>query len=329
MVRSASEGSTVLAKISEFSGNRLIEAGIGDTEQTREVPAGRHAFWLAQGQAIWTGSDGVGIQWEAADTVYEVSGPGVLKVMEACRYLWLEGSDPLGFGLRAILYRTIMEPRNYGVGKALAQGLSLPSDTLWADIGTGTGAMVKALQELSAPPGLIVGVDQSVRMMSQALDEAVPTAPSWFVAHDVLTLRWPKDFLDGISALLLFHLVDKIDDLIARLYAALKPGAMLIYAVSSDSNPFVRMIMRQLEGPGDFFKQGQQKIRESVLAAGFQIVRSDPYRDEIALENPDAMRTLISSIGGPASRGIRADIVPPKSIQRIFDLVWAQKPPAS
>ena len=323
------KGAKILAQISEYSGNRLIEVGQGDGGQTGELPEGRRALWIITGSAVFRDQEGVTASWEAGETVYEVSGPGTLEFSPNARYVWLEPSDLLGFGPRALLYRTIMEPRNYGVGKALADGLSLPPDSLWADIGTGTGAMVKALRELSAPPGFIIGVDQSVRMLSQASDALEPAVPAWFVAQDVLTLTWPQNLFDGISALLLFHLVDHIEELMTRLFSALKPGGLLVYAVSSDANPFVRMIMRQLKGPGDFFRQGQGKIRECVLAAGFEVVRSEPYRDEIALENPEAMRTLISSIGGPASRGIRADIVPPKSIQRIFDLVWAQKPRSS
>ncbi len=111
-----------------------------------------------------------------------------------------------------------------------------------------------------------------------------------------------------------------------RLYQALKPGGIFAYAVSADSNPFIRMIMHQLNNRGIFFKHGQQHIRERVLATGFEIVRDDIYRDEILLDNPDAMLQLIESIGAPSRLGMRTDIVPPKSVRRVFNLIWAKKP---
>lgn len=75
----------------------------------------------------------------------------------------------------------------------------------------------------------------------------------------------------------------------------------MAYAVSAPDNPFVWMVMQQLEGPGDFFRPGADKIQEATRQAGFEIVRTLAHRDDIVLEDGAAMRALLGSIGGPAS----------------------------
>ena len=150
--------------------------------------------------------------------------------------------------------------------------------------------------------------------------------PAWFVEHDLAKLRWPRGMVDGVTALLLFHLVDDLEVILSNVFQALKPGGRLLYAASADQNPFVKMIMRQLQGPEDFFKRGQKQIQKQVLGAGFVIEQERTYEDSISVKNPEAMLDLISSIGGPATRGIRHDIVPPQRIPRVFQLVWALKP---
>ena len=84
-------------------------------------------------------------------------------------------------------------------------------------------------------------------------------APAWYVGRNLAAVQWPED------------------------------GELRC-------NPFVRMIMHQLKGPGDFFKRGEKQIRQSVLRAGFEVTRDDIYHDEIVLDDPEAMVRLISSI---------------------------------
>lgn len=317
-----------MTSIGELRGSRIGGAGQKDPGEHLDMPAGRQALWLIDGGAEWHTQSCTQVTVDPGDAVHELIGPGTLRFLEKSHYVWLESWDALGFGPRATLYRTLMEPRNRGIGHGLAAGLPLRAGQIWVDIGTGTGAMVQALQEQAAGHGpiWILGIDRASRMMEEAWRRPRGEVSAWFVAQDLLAVAWPECAFDGITALLLLHLVEDIDRLVGDLYRALKPGGLFAYAVSSDTNPFVRMIMHQLTGPGDFFKRGQEKIRQSVLSAGFEIVRSETYQDEIVLDNPKAMLELIGSIGGPASRGLRADITPPQSIERQFALVWAQKP---
>lgn len=317
-----------MTTIEELAGSRIVDAGQKDPDERLLISEGRQALWLINGSAEWRPQSGRPMAMKPSAVVYELVGPGAIFFLEPSHYVWLQAWDELGFGPRAEMYRILMESRNLGVGQALAAALPVARGQIWVDIGTGTGAMVQALQERAAEPESvwILGIDRASRMIDQAWGHPKGGVPAWFVAQDLLALRWPQRMFDGVSALLLLHLVEDLDGLLGNVYTALKPGGLFVYAVSSDANPFVRMIMHQLAGPGKFFKQGQAKIRQSVLDAGFEIVRSETYRDKIVLDNPEAMIKLIASIGGPSNQGLREDVKPPRSIDRIFDLVWAQKP---
>ncbi len=315
--------------IARIEGLNLRRAGRAGRGETLALPLGRHLLWIIDGSAGWQSSSGDEQLMEAGLAVFEVAGPGVMTFRDPTHYAWFDAGDPLGFDPRAALYHKLLASKNQGVGDGLVEDLPFNPGELWVDIGTGTGAMVAALQERarSIGPIWILGVDRAERMVEEAWRaSAKGQSPAWFVQHDLEDLPWPHRMVDGVSALLLFHLVDDLDAILRSVYQALKPGGRLLYAISADSNPFMHMIMKQLRGPGDFFKRGQQKIEQAVLKAGFTIERERLHKDIITLDNPEAMRDLIASIGGPASRGIRPDILPPSTIPRVFQLVWAQKP---
>ncbi len=315
--------------IARIEGLNVRRAGRAEPGETLAIPDGRHLLWIIEGSAGWRSSSGDEQLMEADLAVFEVAGSGVVTFRTPSLYAWVDAGDPLGFDPRAALYRQLLASKNQGIGKGLVEDLPLNPGDLWVDMGTGTGAMVTALQERarSIGPIWILGVDRAGRMVDEAWQaSANDQSPAWFVQHDLSDLSWPHRRVDGVSALLLFHLVDDLDTILQSAYQALRPGGRLLYAISADSNPFVHMIMKQLRGPGDFFKRGQQKIEQAVLKAGFTIERKWLYEDIITLQNPEAMRDLIASIGGPASRGLRADILPPSAIPRVFQLVWAQKP---
>lgn len=315
-----------MIRTENLGGSLVVDVGHKGPGEALEISPGRYGLWLIDGQVQWKPKGVPEEDLMPQDETYDLYGPGTLNFSQASHFMLVESSDELGFNARAPLYRTLMEARNREVGRALAEGLKVDPRQIWIDIGTGTGAMVQALQELDSGPGWIIGVDRALRMIDEAWRRGSSPSPAWFVAHDLLTIRWPHQVFDGATALLVLHLVDDIDQLLGRLYQSLKPGGVFAYAASSDANPFVQMIMHQVDHPGNFFKRGQGKIRKSVTEAGFEIIRQETYQDRITLDNPQAMVELISSIGGPASRGIRRDIVPPTSIDRVFDLVWAQKP---
>ncbi len=316
-----------MATMSELAGSRIVAAGRKDAEDVLDLDKSDMLLWLIEGEAQWVATTGKTEILQAKGEIHELTGPGTLRFVTHSHYLQLESGDKLGFDARAGAYRAVMETHNENVGLALAEGLPMKSGQIWVDVGTGTGAMVHALQKRSGHKDVwIVGIDQASKMIDEAWRHQSDNAPAWYVGQDLLAVKWPEAMIDGITALLLLHLIDDVDLLVNRLYRSLKPGGLFAYAVSVDSNPFVRMIMHQLSGPGGFFKQGQQSIRKSVLSAGFEIVREDTYRDEIVMGSPEAMLQLIGSIGAPSQRGVRTDVLPPTSVERIFHLVWVKKP---
>ncbi len=317
-----------MTTVAELKGSRIVEAGEKGSGDILAVDDSRMLLWLVDGESEWIPETGEPERLQAGEQIRELAGPGVLRFITRSHYVRLEPGDELGFDARARAYHAVMEERNQDVGLALAEGLPVSRGQIWVDIGTGTGAMVHALQEHAATqrPIWIVGVDRASKMIDEAWHHQREEAPAWYVGRDLLRVKWPDGMFDGITALLLLHLVDDINLLLDRVYHALKPGGLFAYAVSADANPFVRMIMHQLSGPGDFFKQGQHQIRESILATGFEIERDDIYRDEIVMDNPEAMLQLIGSIGAPGRRGVRSDVLPPQSVERVFNLVWAKKP---
>ena len=316
-----------MATINELAGSRIVAAGRKDAGDILDLGTSDTLLWLIDGEAEWITTAEKTEFLQAKGQIHELTGPGMLRFVTHSHYVQLEPGDKLGFDARAAAYLAVMETRNENIGLALAQGLSVNSGQIWVDVGTGTGAMVHALQQRADQKDVwIVGIDRASKMIDEAWRHQRDNAPAWYVGQDLLTVKWPDSMVDGITALLLLHLIEDVDLLLSRLYRALKPGGIFAYAVSADSNPFVRMVMHQLTGPGDFFKQGQQPIRKSVLAAGFEIVREDTYRDEIVMDSPDAMLQLIGSIGAPSRRGVRTDVLPPTSVERIFHLVWVKKP---
>ncbi len=312
--------------VAALAGQRIVEAGHSAPGDRLTRPAGRHTLWLVEGEANWDGG-GAPTVLGPGPGVHPLTGPGTVAFRQPSTWVWLDGGDPLGFGAHASAYHRLMEGKNLSVGRALADGLAMKPRQTWVDIGTGTGAMVQALREQAAGVGpvWILGVDRSVPMLQEARQDGSTGAPAWLVADDVDTMAWPEAMLDGVTALLLLHLVDDLPGLLARLYGALKTGGQLAYAISAPDNPFVRMVMQQLERPGDFFRRGADKIEEATREAGFDIVGTRVHRDEIVLADGAAMRALLSSIGGPASRGLRTDVTPPPAIERKFRLVWARK----
>lgn len=158
----------------------------------------------------------------AGPALHRVKRPGTVAFHQPSIWVWLDGGDPLGFGARAPAYRQVMEAKNLSVGRALADGLDVQPRQIWVDIGTGTGAMLQVLRERAAAAGAIwmVGVDRAVPMLDEARRHGDAGAPAWLVADDLDTRAWPDAMLDGVTALLLLHLVDDLPGLLARRYGA-------------------------------------------------------------------------------------------------------------
>jgi ubiquinone/menaquinone biosynthesis C-methylase UbiE len=304
---------------------QLLQIGRASQNEILEIPESGAWIWLIEGKAQWKDQVNDGALLERADLAYEIPSGTVLNTLEACQFVWLRPATDLGFGAHAAGYRAEMESRNANIGRALVRNIPFTPGQTWVDVGTGTGAMISVLYEAN-PNIWVLGVDQSPKMLQEAWRHHGSAYPVWLVERPLEALYWPHNMIDGVTALLVLHLVDHVEQVVREIFQALKPGGMFAYAVSADGNPFVRMVMRQLATPGTFFRRGSEPIHRAVQQVGFNIERREIYSDRIELPSPEAMRALISDIGGPASRGLRDDIVPPKAIDRRFELVWAIKP---
>lgn len=186
--------------------------------------------------------------------------------------------------------------------------------------------MIQAMADSGISDLWVLGIDRAYPMLEEAWRQPHIPFPAWYVARDLLEIPWPHARIDGITALLVFHLVDDLQTLSRHCFEALKPGGMLAYAVSTDANSFLHLVMRQLRGPGVFFRQGAAKIHAVIRDTGFEIVRRETYLDAIRVDSAGAMRELIASIGGPGSIGLRDDVMAPPAVMREFELVWTRKP---
>lgn len=308
-----------------YRGGRIRETGRKEAGEDLTLPEGLFGLYLLDGEAQWFGNGTDTALLGADDTPHRLIGPGRLLWRTPGRYVLLAEGDALGFGGRAFAYRTLIETHNRDVGRALARGIDLQAGQTWVDLGTGTGAMIQALAESGRPDIWVLGIDRADPMLEEAWRHSDIPFPTWYVGRDLLALPWPKERFDGITALLVLHLVDDLGSLSARCLQALKPGGVLAYAVSSDANPFLHLVMKQLDGPGRFFKQGAAKIHRVIRETGFEILDRKTYREEIRVTGPDVMRHLIGSIGGPGSVGLREDVSMPAAVTREFELVWARK----
>ena len=312
-------------QVASIADAQLLQIGRAAQNEVLRVPDSGAWIWLIEGKVQWEGRGNDGALLDRPDLAYEIPSETKLKTLEACQFVWLLPAMDLGFGAHAAGYRAEMESRNANIGQALVQNIPFAPGQVWVDVGTGTGAMLPILYE--ADPNIwVLGIDQSSPMLQEAWRHHGPARPLWLVQRPLEALHWPHNMIDGVTALLVLHLVDHVEEVIGEIFQALKPGGMFAYAVSADDNPFVRMVMRQLATPGTFFRRGAEPIHRAVQQVGFTFKRRATYGDRIELPSPEAMRALISAIGGPASRGLRDDIVPPKAIDRMFELVWAIKP---
>ncbi len=312
-------------RVADIVDAQLLQIGHASQDDVLEVPESDAWIWLIEGKIQWKDRTHDSELLVRTDLAYEIPSGTALKTVEACRFVWLRLAPDLGFGAHAAGYRAEMESRNANIGRELVRNIPFMPGQTWVDVGTGTGAMISVLYD--AEPDLwVLGIDQSSKMLQEAWRHHGSAHPVWLVEKPLETLYWPRNVVDGVTALLVLHLVDHVEQVVGKVFQALKPGGVFAYAVSADGNPFVRMIMRQLATPGTFFLRGAEPIHRAVQQAGFNINRREIYGDRLELPSPEAMRTLISAIGGPASRGLRDDIVPPQAIDRTFELVWAIKP---
>ena len=114
----------------------------------------------------------------------------------------------------------------------LRKGIAEQGDTgsLWADLGSGTGAFTLALAELIGPTGRIYSVDKdagALRQQERAM-RAFSPAMSVTYLHKDFTRSLDLPPLDGIVMANSLHYVRQKDEQLQRVYHYLRPGGRLL-----------------------------------------------------------------------------------------------------
>ncbi len=159
-----------MTTMAELKGIRILGAGKKDAGDVLDLGASGRLLWLLEGEAGRISETSHTQILHADEQIHEVTGSGTLRFVAYSRYVELEPGDKLGFDLKATAYRAVMESRNENIGLVLAKGLPLNSGQIWIDIGTGTGAMVHALQKQATNQQTIwiIGVDRASKMIDEA-----------------------------------------------------------------------------------------------------------------------------------------------------------------
>src|SRR2546423_1291800 len=97
------------------------------------------------------------------------------------------------------------------------------------DLGTGLGHVALEVANLVGPRGVVVGIDQSARLLeiAERRRRAAGVDTVSFVQADVRTFRGAEPFDAVVGRLILFHLPDAIE-VLAHHIAALRQGGVIL-----------------------------------------------------------------------------------------------------
>ncbi|MBI2394167.1 MAG: methyltransferase domain-containing protein [Deltaproteobacteria bacterium] len=128
-------------------------------------------------------------------------------------------------GWDAKAYHQVSEPQ-FAWGKKVLERLSLRGDETVVDAGCGTGRLTALLLE-RLPRGRVIAVDRDAGMIAEARLHLAPFGDRVDCrVHDLLEL--PAFGADAIFSTATFHWITDHDTLFRRLFAALKPGGVLV-----------------------------------------------------------------------------------------------------
>ena len=151
-----------------------------------------------------------------------------------------------------------------------------PGDTcydLGCSLGESTFAMASQIQQ---PDCQIIAIDNSAQMLDrcqQALDKLKPTAQIDLLCHDILQVDFQPCSMVVLNYTLQFIALDQRDALIQRIYAALRPGGVLLLSEKiqfSDQQLNHRMIelhhaFKRANGYSDLEISQKRTALENVL----------------------------------------------------------------
>lgn len=120
----------------------------------------------------------------------------------------------------------------------LIAALKIKPGTTVADIGTGTGYMLKFLSDAVGPNGKVFGEDIQTDFLDRARAKNVPNTQ--LILGTTTDPRLPSNSIDIALVLDVYHHFDFPDKMLAAIHSALKPGAHLVivdYYKSASPSP--------------------------------------------------------------------------------------------
>lgn len=103
--------------------------------------------------------------------------------------------------------------------------LGLRSNEIYADIGSGTGAMVQEASKILGPNGKSFGIDISPKMIQQAKKD-YPNCV--FIDGDMTNLQLEDNALDALSMAQALSFSRSVDKAISEVFRVLKPGGRFV-----------------------------------------------------------------------------------------------------
>ena len=146
--------------------------------------------------------------------------------------------------------------------------LNLPADAVVADIGAGSGYMTQRLAQ-AVPAGKVLAVDvqpEMIDFLHQKIEETSLTSiePILGTEDDP---HLPLDTVDLALMVDAYHEFEYPHEMMAHLYAALKPGGQVVLAEYRAENPLV-MIKR-------LHKMSERQVKRELHAIGFEWLKTD------------------------------------------------------
>src|SRR5215208_380412 len=180
--------------------------------------------------------------------------------------------------------------------QAILGRLPLRGDETVLDAGCGPGHVTRRLVE-RLPQGRVIAVDASEEMVERARESLTQRAT--VLCRDLTELEL-DDPVDAVFSNAVFHWVFDQDRLFARLYAALRPGGVLVAGCGGHGNlerflatvegiasepPFDRHLA---ELSRDWRFLGAEETEARLRAAGFTEVRAWPEPSDVTPADPPA-----------------------------------------
>jgi ubiquinone/menaquinone biosynthesis C-methylase UbiE len=140
---------------------------------------------------------------------------------------------------------TLDDPHRDGKQKPLelVAAMDIKPGMTVADIGTGTGYMLKFLSDAVGPTGKVFGEDIQTDFLDRARAKNVPNAE--LILGTTTDPKLPPNSVDIALVLDVYHHFDYPDKMLAAIRSALKPGAHLVivdfYKSASPSPGHIRL----------------------------------------------------------------------------------------